>query len=81
MIGKVRNIRYLTPGIAVIQAVGGLLLQDQLNLEPTRNSVHTIVAVVERGTWKIAALQNTRVAYIGSQDATEKLAAELRKLL
>jgi uncharacterized protein (TIGR02246 family) len=43
LIGKVRSVRFLTPDVAVLHAVGGTIMAGQLDIEPERNSVQTLV--------------------------------------
>jgi uncharacterized protein (TIGR02246 family) len=81
LVGKVRNLRYLTPEVAVMIAVGGTVMPGQPDLEVERNSIHTFVAVKHDDTWRFAAFQNSRVQYMGRPEATQELTAELRQLL
>jgi hypothetical protein len=37
LIGKVRSVRFLTPYVAVIHAVGGTIMAGQSDFEPKRN--------------------------------------------
>ena len=45
LIGKVRSVRFLTPDVAVLHAVGGTIMAGQSDIEPERNSVQTLVAL------------------------------------
>ena len=66
LIGKVRSVRFLTPDVAVMHAVGGTIMAGQSDIEPERNSVQTLVAMNDsRGEWYLAAFQNTRAQYLG----------------
>lgn len=38
LVGKVRSIRFLTPDVAVIHAVGGTVMAGQSDIDPDRNS-------------------------------------------
>jgi uncharacterized protein (TIGR02246 family) len=84
LVGKVRNVRILTPDVAIMHAVGGTVMAGQSNIEPERNSIHTLVAKKEdiNGQWNFIAFQNTRAQYIGRpqefQALTEELSSELK---
>lgn len=82
LVGKVRSVRFLTPHVAIMHAVGGTIMAGQTDIDPERNSVHTLVA--ERGgqgEWRLTAFQNTRAQYLGRPEQSLALTEELRKLL
>jgi uncharacterized protein (TIGR02246 family) len=82
LVGKIRNIRFLTPDVAIMHGVGGTTMAGQSDIDPERNSIHTLV--VMKGSddkWRIAAFQNTRAQYIGRPDMSQALTEELRKEL
>ena len=81
LVGKVRRVRFLTSGVAVMHTVGGTVMPGQTDLDPERNSVQTLVAVKRNGKWSLAAFQNTRATYIGRPEESQKLTEELRALL
>ena len=81
LVGKVREVRFLTSDVAVVHAVGGTVMAGQTHLEPERNSVQTLVAVKRNGKWSLTAFQNTRATYIGRPEETHKLTEELQILL
>ena len=83
LIGKVRNVRFLTPDVAIMHAVGGTIMGGQSDIESERNSVHTIV--VKKGDinsqWRIVAFQNTRAQYIGRPEMVVVLTEDLQREL
>jgi len=81
LVGKVRSVRFLTSDVAVMHVVGGTVMARQIDLEPERNSVQTLVAVKRNGVWRFAAFQNTRATYMGRPEESQKLTEELRALL
>ncbi len=81
LVGKVRNLRFLTSDVAVMHAIGGTVMAGQTHLEPERNSVQTLVAIKHNGKWSLAAFQNTRATYLGRPDISQKLTEELQALL
>ena len=63
LVGKVRNIRSLTPAVAVIHAADGAVMAGGSDTDPDRHSVHTLVATKrggdggDGGKWCFAAFQ------------------------
>jgi uncharacterized protein (TIGR02246 family) len=82
LVGKIRDVRFLTPGVAVMHAVGGTIMKGQADIDPERNSIHTLVFKKEEGDkWFVVAFQNTRVQYIGRPEMSNELTEELREEL
>ncbi|MGH9950430.1 MAG: hypothetical protein ACRD5J_02300 [Nitrososphaeraceae archaeon] len=55
-------------------------MDGQTDIEPERNSIHTIVVKKvdpNNGHWLITAFQNTRVQYLGRPHETQRLTEEL----
>jgi uncharacterized protein (TIGR02246 family) len=65
LVGKVDDVRFLAPDVAVMHAVGGTILRGKSKPAPARDSVQTLVAKRSAGTWHLAAFQNTRLRMIG----------------
>lgn len=65
LVGQVKDVRFLSPNIAVMHAIGGTILRGQSQPTPERDSIQTLVAVQEAGAWRIAAFQNTRLRPMG----------------
>lgn len=81
LIGKIRSIRFLTSDVAVIIAVGGTVMAGQSNIEPERNSIHTLIAIKCNGNWCLTAFQNTRAMFIGRPEQSQALTEELQEEL
>lgn len=82
LVGKVRNVRFLTHDVAVMHVVGGTIMTGQTDIESERNSVQTLIATKDsNGEWRLAAFQNTRAQYLGRPEQAEALTEELRRLL
>ena len=60
-VGKVKDLRFLSPDVAVMHAVGSTVMLGKSEPSPERDSIETLVAVREGGGWRLAAFQNTRV--------------------
>lgn len=81
LIGKIRSMRFVTMDIAIMIAVGGTVMAGQSDVEPERNSIHTIVAVKYDNHWCFTAFQNSRAQYIGRPEASQALTEELSREL
>jgi uncharacterized protein (TIGR02246 family) len=81
LIGKVRSIRFVTVDVAIMIAVGGTVMAGQSDIEPERNSIHTIVALKRNNNWYFTAFQNSRAQYIGRPEESKALTEELRQEL
>ncbi|HKG25405.1 MAG TPA: SgcJ/EcaC family oxidoreductase [Thermomicrobiales bacterium] len=80
-VGKIREVRFLTPDVAVLRAVAGLVPPGKSDLNPDANAVQTLVAVRQDGNWRIAVYQNTPAAFHERPEASQALTDELRQLL
>jgi hypothetical protein len=45
----------VTEGVAIMIAVGGTVMAGQLDIDPDRNSIHTLVAVKRNIKWYFTA--------------------------
>jgi uncharacterized protein (TIGR02246 family) len=50
-IGKIRSICFVTEDVAIMIAVGGTVMAGQSDIDPDRNSIHTLVAVKRNVKW------------------------------
>jgi uncharacterized protein (TIGR02246 family) len=80
-VGKIREVRFLSPDVAVLRAVAGLVPPGKSDLNPDTNAVQTLVAARQDGRWRIAVYQNTPAAFHGRPEASQALTEELRQLL
>ena len=59
-------MRFLSPDVALMHAVGGTVMRGKTDPVPERDSIQTLVAIrQEDGEWRLAAFQNTRLHPIG----------------
>ncbi|MCU1450393.1 MAG: SgcJ/EcaC family oxidoreductase [Acidimicrobiales bacterium] len=79
-VGKVRSVRHLSDGVAVLQAVAGMVPPGQSDINPATNAVQVLVAVKEPpdNEWRIAVYQNTPAQFHGRPEAVDSLTEELR---
>lgn len=80
-VGKVREVRFLTPEVALLRAVAGMVPPGQKELNPAVNTLQALVAVKRAGEWRIAHYHNTPAQFHGRPELAEALTAELRELL
>ena len=67
LVGKVKDLRFLSPDVALMHAVGSTVMRGRSAPSPERDSIQTLVAVRKGGgdEWRLAAFQNTRVRSMG----------------
>ena len=78
---KVRAVRFLSDGVAVLRAVVGMVPPGKKDLDPALNAVQTMVAERIDNQWRVAVLQNTPAAFHGRPELVEKLTRELSEAL
>ena len=61
LVGQVKDVRFLSPDIALMHAVGGTVMRGKSEPSPERDSIQTLVAIRRDGEWRFAAFQNTRI--------------------
>jgi len=79
-VGIVRQVRFLSPSVALLRAVVGMVPPGQSDINPAVNAVQTLVAAKQQGQWRIALLQNTPAAFHGRPELGEQLTKELQQL-
>ncbi len=77
----VREVRSLSPEVAQLRAVVGMVPPGQSDINPTVNAIQSLVAVKQLGQWRVALFHNTPAAFHGRPEASEQLTAELRQVL
>jgi uncharacterized protein (TIGR02246 family) len=77
----VREVRSVTPDVAILSAATGLIPPDKDDINPDLNAVQTMVAVKKGDAWKIALFQNTPAALHDRPDDAKKLTDDLRAKL
>ncbi len=78
---KVREVRFLTPDVAILRAVVGMVQPGQPDLNPAANAIQSLVATKQDDKWRIALFQNTPAQFHGRPELVQKLTEELRQLL
>jgi len=80
-LAKVREVRLLTPQVALLRGVVGMVPCGQADLNPDLNAIQTLIATQRSGRWEIDLFQNTPAAYHGRPELQAALTDELRALL
>ncbi len=80
-VGKAREVRLLTPDVALVRAVAGMVPPKQSDLNPQLNTIQTLVARKTENRWHIALFQNTPAQFQGRPELVQQLTEELRQLL
>lgn len=80
-VGIIREVRFLTPEVAVLRAVAGMVQPGKSDINPALNAIQTLIAEKKKGSWSIAVYQNTPAAFHGQPELREQLTEELRHVL
>jgi uncharacterized protein (TIGR02246 family) len=78
-VGKIRQVRQLTPQVAVVRAVAGVVPAGESDLNPALNSVQALVVQKVGDRWLIVHYQNTPAQFHGRPELVKSLTDELRK--
>lgn len=81
LVGKVTDVRFLTPEVALVHAIGSTIPAGETDLAPDRNSVQTLVAIKRDGEWRVVRLHNSRADFMGRPEPVQAMTDELRQLL
>ncbi|MDX6719155.1 MAG: hypothetical protein QOJ63_1409 [Solirubrobacteraceae bacterium] len=76
--GKVRSVRPLGSGAALLRAVAGMVPAGRSDLEPRLNAVQALVAERREGAWRAVLYQNTPAQLHGRPELAAELTEELR---
>ena len=77
----VKEVRFLSPDIGILQAITGLVPAGKEDLEPKTNAIQTMVAEKEEDEWHIALFQNTPAQFHGRPELVEAMTKELKEKL
>ena len=78
---KIRDVRFLAPGVGVLIAVAGMIPPGDSDINPATNATQTLIGREIEGKWQIALFQNTPAQFHGRPEAVEALTEELREML
>src|SRR5579859_4224572 len=58
-VSKVRGVHFLSPEVAILRAVVGMVPAGQSDIDPNLNAIQVLVAAKQDGKWCIVLFQNT----------------------
>ena len=79
-VSKVRSVRLVSPDVAVLRAIVGMVPPGQSDLNPALNAHQTLVATKRNGIWRIELLQTTPAQFHGRPDLVQQMTEELRQV-
>ena len=78
---KVEEVRFLTGNVALLRAVVGMVTPGKKEINPERNAIQTLVAILDNGIWKISLFQNTPAQFHGRPELVENMIKTLNELV
>jgi uncharacterized protein (TIGR02246 family) len=78
-VGIVRQVQCLSQAVAILRAVAGMIPPGQADLNPSLNTIQTLVATRQDDSWRGVLYQNTPAAFHGRPEAVKALTDELRQ--
>ncbi|ARF15950.1 SgcJ/EcaC family oxidoreductase [Sporosarcina ureae] len=78
---KVKDVRAIGNDTAIVQAIAGMIPPGKTDIEPTVNTLQTLVAVNKYSNWQIVLFQNTPAQFHGKPELIEQMTDELRQLI
>jgi uncharacterized protein (TIGR02246 family) len=77
-VSKIRDVRDLSSGTALLRAVAGMIPPGKDQLMPERNAIQTLVAARQAADgWQIEMFQNTPARFDGRPEEADRLTREL----
>ena len=80
-IGIVREVRFLSEGVALLSAAAGMYPPGSYRVDPSVNTLQTMLGVCERGRWRVMLYQNTPALFRGRPDLAQQLTIDLDRAL
>lgn len=81
-VAKVREVRFLSPKVAILRAVAGMIPSGSTELLPALHTIHTLVALcVGDHQWQGTLFQSTPAAWHGRPEDSAALTAELTAVM
>lgn len=78
---KVKHVRFLSDEVAVLQGFAGMPSLVTATINPTLNSIQSLVAHKHNGVWRVALFQNTPAQFHGRPEAVAEMTEELQRTL
>lgn len=80
-VSKVKSVTLLSPEVAILRAISGMVPPGQTDINPAVNTLQTLIAIKRDGQWRILLFQNTPAQFHGRPDLVQQMTEELRQLL
>ena len=80
-VSKVKSVTLLSPEVAILRAIAGMVPPGQSDINPAVNTLQTLIAVKRDGQWRIVLFQNTPAQFHGRPDLVQQMTEELRRLI
>ncbi len=74
----IRDVRLLTPDVALLRADSALVPAGATDLNPATNAIQTLTARKRDGCWRVAQFQNTPAQFHGRPEAVAAFTEALR---
>jgi hypothetical protein len=58
-------VRFLSPDVAVMHALGGTVMRGKSQPAPERDSIQTLIAIKRGGQWRLVTFHNMIVSPMG----------------
>ncbi|NOT74181.1 MAG: SgcJ/EcaC family oxidoreductase [Cyclobacteriaceae bacterium] len=78
---KIREVRFLSPEVAVLKSVVGMVHPDHTDIDSSKNAVQSMVAMKHHSNWLITVFQNTPASFDGHPVLSMELTNELQQVL
>lgn len=80
-VGLVRSVRLLSESVALVSAAAGMYPPGSYRVDPSVNTLQTVLAVREGGRWRAMLYQNTPAVFRGRPDLAQQLTVDLDRAL
>jgi len=80
-VARIRDVREIAPGVALIRSVVGMVPPGQTELNPAVNAIQSVIVVGTGGNLMITLLHNTPAAFHGRPELAQQLTSELTEAL
>ena len=78
-ISKIKSVRLVSPDVAMLRAIVGMIPPGQRDIDPALNAHQTLLAVKRNGTWQIELLQTTPAQFHGRPELVQHMTEELQQ--
>jgi uncharacterized protein (TIGR02246 family) len=77
----VEDVRLLSPEVAILRAIVGMVPNGQAEIKPELNAHQTLIAVKKKDVWHTELFQNTPAQFHGRPELVEQMTEELNTRL